>query len=140
MHASDVVLQAFVALLQDIDGLQDHVVTDEEKIAKDSDLPWAWINAGDENLTAETLSAKKTRELGVNVDLLARGRYQAVQTANDLAAKSEDRIDADRTLGGVVGNAVLQTITRETTDVAAHVRLIYLVTFWTRAGAASTPV
>jgi hypothetical protein len=142
MHASDVVLQAFRSALEAIPGLEDHVVVDEEKIAEVEDLPWCWISLGDEDVNGETLNGKKTRGVFINADVLVAARYAAIQASNDIAAKIEDRIDADRTLGSLVGNAALQNIVRSRNDDAsvARVRLTFLVTYWTRAGAAETPV
>jgi hypothetical protein len=142
MHASDVILQAFVSALAAIPGIEDRLVVDVEKIADVKDLPWCWVSLGNEDVNAETLDGKKTRGLFINVDVLVSARYEAMQAADALASKIEDRIDADRTLGAVVGSAALQSITRDRNDEAtvSRARMIFLVTYWTRLGASSTPV
>jgi hypothetical protein len=142
MHASDVVLQAFESKLQNIPGLEDHIVRDEEKLPKEIDLPWCWLSLADEDINGQTMNGKKTRGQFINVDLVASSRHSAMQAANQIAGLIEDRIDADITLGSVVGSAVLQSITRGRNEEirVARVRMVYLVTYWTRAGASSTPV
>ena len=142
MHASDVILQAFVDLLSAIPGLEDHVVVDEEKISEVGELPWCWVSLGDEDVNLEGLNGKKARGLFIYADVLVAARYQAMQAANEIAGKIEDRIDGNRTLSGVVGGVTLQSITRSRNDDAqiARSRMAFQVIYWTRAGASSTPV
>jgi len=142
VHASDVVLDALEALLQGIPGLEDHIVKDQGKLPSEIDLPWCWLNLGDEEISTQGLSGKKTRSLFINIDLLASDRYQAMQKANEIAGAIEDRVDANPTLGGIAGNTVLANVIRGRNDELnlARVRIVYNVTYWTRAGASSTPV
>jgi hypothetical protein len=137
-----VVLQAFEAALGNVPGLEGHVVRDEDKIPSEIDLPWAWLNLGNEEINGQTLNGKKTRGQIINVDLVSSSRYGAMQATNELAGRVEDKVDADPRLGGIADSAVLQTILRERNEEirVARVRMIYLVTYWTRAGASSTPV
>lgn len=141
-HAVDSILAAFVALLANVPGLEDHIVTDEEKIASPGELPWCWIQLGDEDVVSQTLAKKKTRSVFVFVDVITSDRFAAMQAANTIAALIEDRTDGDPTLGGLVGNITLQSTTRTRGEDSpiARLRMTYLATYWTRAGATATPV
>lgn len=142
MHASDVVLQAFETALGAISGLEGHVTRDEDKIPNEIDMPWAWLNLGNEDINGQSLNGKKTRGQFINIDVVSSSRYAAMQTTNELTGRIEDKVDVDPTLGGIVGSALLQGIVRERNEElrVARARMVYLVTYWTRAGASSTPV
>lgn len=141
-HVDDVVLGRFVTYLLGIPGLEDHVTDNEDEVPEQIEAPWAWVHQGDEDIPSQNLSRKKTRTLTVYVDLITSANREAMKQANAIAARIENRIDADPRLGGIVGMAALQGLTRarEETLSVARVRMIYAFTFWTAAGAAETPI
>lgn len=140
--AADVVIARIVQYLSAIEGLEDHVSSDEEKIGKAEDGVWCWIQPGDEDIESQSLNGKKTRALLVYFDLMYAARFEATRAAGAIAARIENRIDRDPTLSRAVGLASLQGIARARADgePIARLRMTYRVTFWTAAGAAETPI
>jgi hypothetical protein len=142
VHACDVILNAVKDRLARIPGLEHHVVVDEERIVGVDELPWCWIQLGDEDVVGTSLDGKKQRSLQVQIDLIVRDRFALMQKANTLAASIEDHLDVTPRLGGLVLSIRLQSHTRSRADDTpiARLRLTYLVTYQTAAGAAAIPI
>lgn len=142
-HACDVVLAALETLLAHVPGLEDHVTSDEDKVGAIGEMPWCWIQLGDEVIESESLAGKKARQQLIHIDLLTSRRFGAMKQANAVAAHIENRIDTDRTLSRLVQSVILQGIQRaRSTDESpvARLRMTYAVGYRTLAGAAGTPV
>lgn len=139
-HADDVILDAALALLAHIPGLEDHVTADEEAITSVDELPWCHVNLGDSAIDGATARGKKQRSSSIHIDLFVRARFKLLRKANSIAALIENRIDADPRLSGRVLGMRLVSLTRGRDDDIARVRMTYLVTYSTAAGAAETPV
>lgn len=142
VHADDVILDAAMELLKHIPGLEDHVTADEEAITGVDDLPWCWAQLGDTDINTATTKGRKQRSLLIYFDLVVRARFKLLRAANSIAAAIENRIDANPRLGGLVLGMRLTGLTRGRPDETnvARVRMTYLVTYSTAAGAAETPV
>lgn len=141
MHARGAIRIRVQQLLSKVDGLNDHIVFDDNDINADDELPWAWIVLGDEAIVPDTLKGRKRRTPDLRIILVARNRFALVERLEELARRIEDLIDGDPTLGGLVRPLQPRSLTIERSDESplAAVILTYALTYRTAAGDAATP-
>jgi hypothetical protein len=124
--------------LKTIDGLQDHVTFDFPSTVDDRDLPWAFVWLGNEDIDPITQGAKQSRELQLYIDLIARDRSDVVERIEEIAARIEAEMHADKSIGGLVIHSFLRAYTLDRDETGATLvlrfRLQYVLTYLTAAG------
>jgi hypothetical protein len=138
MHVRGQIRERVRVLLSNIDGLQDHVTIDYREVPDESEMPWAWVWVGNEDVIQRTLGAKQQRELDLSIDLIARDTQQLANRVEDIAALIETALAADRKLSGLAQDCSLRAYTVDRNDDGSQpmmrLRLQYIVTYLTDTG------
>ena len=146
MHVRGQIRERLGVLLGSIDGLLDHVTFDLPGTVDETVLPWAYVWLGNETIQPITTGGKQARQVELFIDLLARDRSEITGRVEDIAARIELALAADKSLGGLVTDQVLNGYTLDRSDTSAgqasilRVRMEYGLTYLTNAGNASVAV
>ena len=143
-HARDSIREAVRDRLAAIPGLEANITFDDARITGELDAPWCYVWLSDEDVESVTigLRPKKQRSVQLQIDVIARDRYEAAKQSESLAALIEDRIDQDPTFSRLVKSTTLRALTVERASDAQiqRLRLTYIVNYWTEAGNAAATV
>lgn len=138
MHVRGQIRERVRGLLSGLDGLQDHVTIDAREVPDETEMPWAWVWVGNEDILPRTLGAKQQRELDLSIDLIARDTQQLADRVEDIAAAVEVAMASDRKLSGLAQDSSLRAYTIDRNDEGAQpmlrLRLQYVVTYLTQTG------
>lgn len=142
MHVRGQIRAYLAAKLRAIAALQDRVSTTRREIPDASELPWAFLTIGNENVSVATTGSvrKLERELTFTVDLLGRDADDAVGQVEEIAAAVETTLAADPTMGRLALSCDLvaytvERIGEDTSQPVVRLQMQFLVFYLTAADA-----
>lgn len=144
MHVRGQIRAYVAARLAAVPGLEDHITIEAGDVPDESELPWALVSIGDENILPRTIAGpsravKQQREATLTIDVLGRDRVDVVTQVEDISAEIEALLATDPLLGGLAKSSELRALTverlrySEGSQPMLLLRLQYQVTYMTAA-------